>query len=98
MPNCLEAIRFTVKPGCEEELLSLRDRMLADVRAKHDGLLRAELCRLDDGTYLDVLLWESKDHAERANADQENIAGFLAWVSNVQEVQAFKMSDVLHAG
>ncbi len=98
MAQCIEVIRFTPKPGSEGALLELRDEMLADIRSKHDGLLRAEMNKLDDETYIDVLLWESKDHADKANADHENIPGFVAWVSNVGEVQAFEMTEVLHAG
>lgn len=98
MAQCLEVIRYTPKPGGEDALLELRDQMLADIRSKHDGLLRAEMSKLDDETYIDVLLWESKDHADKANADHENIEGFVAWVGNVGEVQAFEATEVLHAG
>ena len=97
MSECLEIIRYRPKAGAEDALLEERDKMLADIRARHSGLLRAEMSKLDDNTYIDVLRWESKDHADTANADHENIPGFVSWVQNVDEIVAFEATEVIHA-
>jgi heme-degrading monooxygenase HmoA len=66
MPEFYEVVHAKVRDGVEEEMLLRRPALEAGVRAKLPGLLDIRLVRLDDGTYLDVLRWESREAADAA--------------------------------
>jgi heme-degrading monooxygenase HmoA len=66
MPEFYEVVHAKVRDGVEEEMLSRRPALEAGVREKLPGLLEIRLVRLDDGTYLDVLRWESREAADAA--------------------------------
>ena len=60
MPEFYEGVNARVRDGAEEEMLSRRPALEPGVRQKLPGLLDIHLVCLDDGTYLDVLRWESR--------------------------------------
>jgi heme-degrading monooxygenase HmoA len=66
MPEFYEVVHAKVLDGAEEEMLSRRPALEAGVRERLPGLLDIRLVRLDDGTYLDVLRWESREAADAA--------------------------------
>jgi heme-degrading monooxygenase HmoA len=84
MPEFVEVVHAKVRDGAEQELLRRRPALEAGVREKLPGLLDIRLVRLDDGTYLDVLRWESREAADAAIArfaevpEAEEIHGYLA--------------------
>ena len=61
-----EVVHAGVRDGAEHEMLERRPELEAGVREKFAGLLDIRLVRLDDGTYLDVLRWESREAADAA--------------------------------
>jgi heme-degrading monooxygenase HmoA len=66
MPEFCGVVHAKVRHGAEEEMLSRRVALEAGVREKLPGLLDIRLIRLDDGTYLHVLRWESREAADAA--------------------------------
>jgi heme-degrading monooxygenase HmoA len=66
MPEFYEIVHAKVRDGAEDEMLRRRPVLEAGVREKLPGLLDILLVRLDDGTYLDVLRWESREAADAA--------------------------------
>ena len=66
MPEFYEIVHARIRPGIEEELRARRPALEAAVRERLPGLLDIKLVRLDDGTYLDVLRWESREAADAA--------------------------------
>ena len=64
--------RATVADADVELLLAVRPAAIAEARRLCPELLRAELIRVGDGTWLDVLTWSVADGEERlmAKADQ----------------------------
>lgn len=84
MTEFYEVVHAKVRDGAEEQMLSRRPTLEAGVREKLPGLLDIRLVRLDDGTYLDVLRWESREAADAAIekfaevSEAEEIHGFLA--------------------
>lgn len=84
MPEFYEVVHAKVRDGAEEEMLRRRPVLEAGVREKLPGLLDIRVVRLEDGTYLDVLRWESRDAADAAIEkfaevlEAEEIHGFLA--------------------
>jgi heme-degrading monooxygenase HmoA len=89
MPEFHEIVHARVREGAEEEMLSRRPALEAGVREKLPGLLDIRLVRLDDGTYLDVLRWESREAADAA------IQKF-AEVPEAMEIHGFLAEDLAH--
>ena len=89
MPEFYEIVHAKVRDGVEEEMLSRRPALEAGVREKLPGLLDIRLVRLDDGTYLDVLRWESR---ELADAAIEKFAD----IPEAGEIHGFLAEDLAH--
>jgi heme-degrading monooxygenase HmoA len=66
MAEFYDVVHAKVRDGAEEEMLRRRPALEAGVREKLPGLLDIRLIRLDDGTYLDLLRWESRAAADAA--------------------------------
>ena len=64
----IEMVRFTIRPGAEEALVEERPAMVEAVRAEFPGMLSARLAKLDDTTWLELLVWTSRETAQRARA------------------------------
>ncbi|WP_158220651.1 hypothetical protein [Kineosporia sp. A_224] len=60
--------RAEVDPADAGALLAVRAEAIEQARSVHPGLLRAELVRLDERTWLDVLVFDSADGDERLMA------------------------------
>jgi heme-degrading monooxygenase HmoA len=66
MPEFYDVVHAKVRDGAEEEMLRRRPALEAGVREQLPGLIDIRLIRLDDGTYLDLLRWESRAAADAA--------------------------------
>jgi hypothetical protein len=66
MTLTLELAAFTVREGAERALLAERSEMLAALRQAFPAALAAWLTKQDDGSWLDVILWRSRQEAEDA--------------------------------
>lgn len=62
----VELARFTIHEGAEDTLLAERPAMIAALRRRFPACLAAFLTREDDGAWLDVVLWRSREEAEEA--------------------------------
>jgi hypothetical protein len=60
--------RYTVDPANAESLLALRRTLVAAVREKVTGLVTARLAKAEDGTWVDLWQWESREQAMQAVA------------------------------
>jgi Antibiotic biosynthesis monooxygenase len=89
MPAFYDVVHAKVRGGAEEEMLSRRPALEAGVREKLPGLLDIRLIRLDDGTYLDVLRWESREAADAA-------IELFAEVPEAGEIHGFLQEDLAH--
>jgi hypothetical protein len=65
MGEDLQVWRARVPEGSVARLLELRPAAIAEAKRLCPELLAAELVRLDDGTWLDVLRWSAPDGEER---------------------------------
>ncbi len=77
----VELTRFRTRPGAADELLAARPGMLQSFRDDRVGFVRADLVRLADDEWLDVVLWASAgDRAASAEkgANSPEIAAFFA--------------------
>jgi hypothetical protein len=72
MAEHLHVWKARVDEGSVERLLELRPAAIAEAQRMCPDLLAADLVRLEDGTWLDVLRWSCADGEERLmqHADQ----------------------------
>jgi heme-degrading monooxygenase HmoA len=66
VPEFIDIVHAKAREGSEEEMISRRPALEAGVKEKLPGLLEIRLIRLDDGTYIDLLRWESREAADAA--------------------------------
>lgn len=85
-----ELVRTRIRPECEAEMLELRPQMIAAVRERFPQLIEARLIKLDDGTWLDIATWETRDAAERAAAAFSDIPEAAAMAQFLDEIVAFE--------
>ncbi len=90
MGEVYEIVRSRVSAERQEEMLALRPRMISAVRKRFPDLIDARLVRMDDGTWLDVVRWRSREAAERAAAAFGEIPEAREMSALVEEVLAFE--------
>ena len=79
MSYCAEIVTFTVADSDVDTFLERRAVAIREVKAAHPALWSVPLCsKRSDGTWVDVWIYESKDAADAANADAENLPAFLS--------------------
>ncbi len=71
-------------------MLRLRPRMIAAGRERFPDLSDARLVRLDDGSWLDLVEWSSREAAERAAASMSEIPEAAAMAELIQEIVSFE--------
>ena len=93
----IEMVRFTVRPGAEEALVYERPAMVEAVRAEFPGMLSAQLAKLDETTWLELIVWTSREAAQRATEKAHAIPAVAAWFSHIAEVIGIEHADVVVA-
>ncbi len=66
MPEFHEIVYARVREGSDEQMIARRPALEAALRERLPGLLDIRLVRLEDGTCLDVLRWDSRAAADAA--------------------------------
>ena len=61
----IEIYRARIDAASVERLLEIRDAAVAEFREQVPELLQADLVRLDDDTWLDILTWSGPVDSER---------------------------------
>jgi hypothetical protein len=90
MNEIYEVVRSRVEPANEAAMLELRPAMVAAVRRRFPALLDARLVRMDDGTWLDVVRWSSREAADEAAAEFAEIPEAREMSALVAEVLSFE--------
>ncbi len=98
MAEVYEVVRSRVRAGREEEMLALRPAMIAAVRSRFPDLLDARLVRMDDGTWLDVVRWRSREAAEQAAAAFAEVPEARQMSELVEEIVSFEHGVLAEAG
>jgi quinol monooxygenase YgiN len=94
MPT-VELTRFRTHPGRADELLAARPAMLESFRADRAGFVRADLVRLADDEWLDVVVWESaQDYAasREKGANTPAIGAFFAPIAELVSAEEGTLS------
>jgi hypothetical protein len=84
---CAEIVTFTVAESDVTTFLKRRSAAIKEVKAAHSDLWSVPMCaRRDDGTWVDVWIYASREAADAANADAGNLPAFLAMVELLGDV------------
>jgi hypothetical protein len=97
MTLTLELAAFTVRDGAEPALLAERPEMLAALRRAFPGALAAWLTKEDDGSWLDVIVWRSREEAEEAARGIDQVPEARRWLRHIAESQGARHVEVAHA-
>jgi hypothetical protein len=96
MTLTLELAAFTVRDGAEPALLAERPEMLAALRQAFPAALAAWLTRQDDGGWLDVILWRSRQEAEEAAQRINQVPEAKRWFRHLAESKGLRHVEVAH--
>jgi hypothetical protein len=96
MALTFELATFTVRDGAEASLVAERPQMIAALGRAFPGLLGAWLARRDDGSWIDVILWQSREEAEHAAKDVDGVPAAKAWFRHIAESHGLQHVEVAH--
>ncbi|WP_043848227.1 antibiotic biosynthesis monooxygenase family protein [Amycolatopsis keratiniphila] len=82
----VELTRFKVPADRADELLQARPAMVADFRADREGFLDAQLIRVDEETWLDVVWWRSSEDFAASREKGANLPGIKAFFAPIAEL------------
>jgi quinol monooxygenase YgiN len=82
----VELTRFRSRPGQAAALLAARPRMLEDFRADRAGFLDAQLIRLPDDVWLDIVWWRSPADFAASRTKGANLPGISAFFDAIGEL------------
>jgi hypothetical protein len=89
-----EFAAFTVREGHEDALLASRPGMIQALQRAFPGALQAWLTREDDGSWLDVILWRSREEAEEAARRVNEVPEARAWFEHIDESRGLRHVEV----
>jgi hypothetical protein len=89
-------VAFRVRAEDERSLVEERPAMIAALRRAFPGALAAWLCKQDDGSWLDVLLWRSREEAEDAASRIDEVPEAKRWFRHITESQGVRHVEVAH--
>jgi Antibiotic biosynthesis monooxygenase len=96
MALTFELASFRVTPDSEASLVAERPAMLSALRRAFPGALGAWLTRQDDGGWMDIILWRSREAAENAARRIDEIPEARAWFGHIAESQGLRHVEVVH--
>ncbi|MFB9902516.1 antibiotic biosynthesis monooxygenase [Allokutzneria oryzae] len=93
----IELARFTVKDGAEQKLVTERPAMVQALRRRFSGCLAAYLTKEDDGSWLDIVLWRSREEAEQAAREVDSVPECAAWFGHIAASGGLRHVEVVDA-
>ena len=80
----LEVVRIAPLAGMQEELLTLRPKLIEEYRVLFGDRFSATLSEAEDGEWVDVWSWVDRADAEHALANLELVPSFVEWGRRVE--------------
>jgi hypothetical protein len=96
MAVTFELAHFAVREGEEEALVAERPAMVRALQDAFPDALAAWLTRHDDGSWLDVILWRSREAAEEAAQRVDEIAEARSWFRHIAASHGLRHVEVVH--
>jgi hypothetical protein len=97
MPT-IELTRFRVSPEDVAALLAARPRMLHDFETDRAGFIGAQLVRLPDNQWLDVVTWRTAEDFAASRAKGANLPGIKAFFDAIGELVSDEQGELADAG
>ena len=94
MALTFELAEFTVRQEDEAALLAERADMIQALKRAFPAALAAWLTRQDDGSWLDVILWHTRQDAEEAARDIHRVPEAKAWFRQIAESRGVRHVEV----
>jgi hypothetical protein len=91
-----ELAQFVVRDGHEEALVVERPAMVRALREAFPGVLAAWLTKQDDGSWLDIVLWQSRPAAEEAARRIDEVGEARSWFRHFAESHGVRHVEVVH--
>lgn len=95
MPDVLELARFRPSDGQEEAMLASRPAFLEAAMEHFDGLKSVHLVKLDDGTYVDVAVWETREQCQLAAESCMNHPAVADFLSHCGEELGIETGEIV---
>jgi hypothetical protein len=96
MALTFELAHFVVREGDEEALLEERPAMVRALREAFPDALAAWLTRQDDESWLDVILWQSREAAEEAARRINEVPEARSWFRHIAASRGLRHVEVVH--
>jgi hypothetical protein len=96
MTLTFELATFSVREGEEASLVAERPQMVAALGRAFPGLLAAWLAKRDDGSWIDVILWQSREEAEHAATHVDGVEPAKAWFRHIAGSHGLQHVEVAH--
>lgn len=96
MTLTFELAHFVALEGEEEALLAERPGMVRALREAFPDALAGWLTRQDDGSWLDVVLWRSREAAEEAARQIDQVPEAKQWFRHIAESKGLRHVEVAH--
>lgn len=93
----IELARFKIHDDAEQRLLAERPAMIEALQRRFPACLAAYLTREDDGGWLDILVWRSREEAEQAALAVNTVPECEAWFRHISESGGLRHVEVLHS-
>jgi hypothetical protein len=97
MTHFIDVFQATVDPKQVEHLLSVRTEAMAGLVERVPSFVRADLVRIDDRTWLDILVWNSETGVQEAMAAADEIPALVEMHNLMHEVTRHERGAVAHA-
>ena len=94
MVPVFELAAFTVREEDADALLAERAQMIEALQRTFPAALAAWLTRQDDGSWLDVILWRSREQAEEAARRIDEVPEARAWFRHIAESRGVRHVEV----
>ena len=91
-----ELAHFAVREGEEGVLLAERPAMVRALKDAFPDALAAWLTREDDGSWLDVILWRSREAAEEAAQRIDRVPEARHWFRHIAASKGVRHVEVAH--
>ena len=96
MTHTFELAEFTVREGEEAALVAERPEMINALGRAFPAALAAWLTKQDDGSWLDVILWRSREAAEDAARRVNELPEARSWSQHIAESRGLRHVEVVH--
>lgn len=96
MTHYTDVFQATLDPAKAERLLIVRAAAMEQLAARVPSFVRADLVRLDERTWLDILVWSAETGAQDAMAAAADIPALVEMHELMDEVTRHEQGVVAH--